>query len=229
MARRTEPNLAVLAGAVARPHITGMPVAEKPSLLNEVAEPLDALLSRIRACRHCANQLPHGPRPFVQAAAGARLLIIGQAPGSKVHASGIGWDDASGDRLREWLGLERARFYDPELVAQMPSGFCYPGKGDGGDLPPRPECAPLWHAPLLERLPNVELTLLVGRYAQMLYLPKALRRSMTETVQRWREMPAPYFPLPHPAWRSRLWMGRHPWFEAEVLPELRARITAILA
>ena len=206
-----------------------MPQAMPPSSPNEVPEPLDALLTRIRACRHCADALPHEPRPFVQAAPDARLLIIGQAPGSKVHASGIGWDDASGDRLRDWLGLERERFYDPNLVAQMPSGFCYPGKGDGGDLPPRPECAPRWHAPLLERLPNLQLVLLVGRYAQVLYLPPALRRSMTEAVQRWREIPPPYFPLPHPAWRSGMWMARHPWFEAEILPDLRARIAAILA
>jgi uracil-DNA glycosylase len=198
----------------------------KPDLANE---PLDALLARIRGCRHCARALPHEPRPFVQAGPGARLLIIGQAPGSKVHASGIGWDDASGDRLRDWLGLDKARFYDPERVAQMPSGFCYPGKGDGGDLPPRPECAPLWHAPLLERLPNLRLILLVGRYAQVLYLPPALRRSMTETVRRWQDLPEPYFPLPHPAWRSRLWMTKHPWFEAEVLPALRTRIADALS
>lgn len=187
------------------------------------------MLTRIRACRHCAASLTHEPRPFVQAGAKARLLIIGQAPGSKVHASGIGWDDASGDRLRDWLQIDRARFYDPDLVAQMPSGFCYPGKGDGGDLPPRPECAPRWHQPLLARLPNLKLVLLVGRYAQVLYLPPALRRSMTATVQGWREMPEPYFPLPHPAWRSRMWMARHSWFEADVLPVLRERVAAVLA
>ncbi|WP_156840340.1 uracil-DNA glycosylase family protein [Novosphingobium aquimarinum] len=206
-----------------------MPPLSTHSEPDQANETLEALLARIRGCRHCTSVLPHEPRPFVQAAPGARLLIIGQAPGSKVHASGIGWDDASGDRLRDWLGLDKARFYDPELVAQMPSGFCYPGKGDGGDLPPRPECAPLWHAPLLERLPNLRLVLLVGRYAQVLYLSPALRRSMTETVRRWQDMPDPYFPLPHPAWRSRLWMAKHPWFEAEVLPALRKRIAEALA
>jgi uracil-DNA glycosylase len=189
---------------------------------------LSELLGEIRACRACAGALPHDPRPFVQAGAGARLLIIGQAPGSRVHASGIGWDDASGDRLRDWMGVERATFYDPEQVAHMPSGFCYPGKGTGGDLPPRRECAPLWHAPLLSLLPEVRLTLLVGRYAQALYLPRGFAGSMTEAVRRHAGAPAGLFPLPHPAWRSRLWMARHPWFEAEVLPVLRKRVAAAL-
>jgi len=191
------------------------------------ADPLDALLSEIRACRACAGALSHEPRPFVAASATARLLIIGQAPGSKVHASGIGWDDDSGDRLRGWLGLDRDAFYDTRIVAQMPSGFCYPGKGQGGDLPPRRECAPLWHDRLLARLPEVSLTLLVGLHAQKRYLPRGFAPNMTEAVHRWREAPTGLFPLPHPAWRSRLWMARNPWFEAEVLPDLRARIAAI--
>ena len=191
--------------------------------------PLGPLLTQIRACEVCAAALPHGARPIVQAGPGARVLIIGQAPGSKVHASGVPWDDDSGDRLRAWTGLSREAFYDPQQVALMPMGFCYPGKGDGGDLPPRPECAPLWHAPLLAALPRIGLTLLVGQYAQGAYLPKALRPSMTEAVRRHAQMPAGQFPLPHPAWRSRLWMGKNPWFEAEVLPVLREKVTAALA
>lgn len=185
---------------------------------------LDHLLERIRACRVCEPALPHGVRPIVAAAPGARVLIIGQAPGSKVHASGAAWDDHSGDRLREWTGLDRETFYDPDRVAQMPSGFCYPGKGDGGDLPPRGECAPLWHDQVLAHLPNLRLTLLVGQYAQARYLPRQLRPSMTDAVRRFRDAPDGLFPLPHPAWRSRIWMARHPWFEADVLPELRHRV-----
>jgi uracil-DNA glycosylase len=191
-------------------------------------DPLDALLAEIRACRACAGVLGHEPRPFVAASGSARLLIIGQAPGSKVHASGIGWDDESGDRLRDWLGVDKATFYDTTRVAQMPSGFCYPGKGDGGDLPPRPECAPRWHGRLLAQLPRVELTLLVGMHAQRRYLTKGFAPNMTEAVRRWREAPAGLFPLPHPAWRSRLWMARNPWFAEEVLPELRARVAALV-
>jgi len=191
-------------------------------------DPLDALLAEIRACRACAGVLGHEPRPFVAASASARLLIIGQAPGSKVHASGIGWDDESGDRLRDWLGVDKAAFYDTTRIAQMPSGFCYPGKGDGGDLPPRPECAPRWHGRLLAQLPHVELTLLVGMHAQRRYMPKGFAPNMTEAVRRWREAPAGLFPLPHPAWRSRLWMARNPWFAEEVLPELRARVAALV-
>lgn len=189
---------------------------------------LDALLREIRACRACADALPHAPRPVVQASASARVLIVGQAPGSKVHASGLAWDDDSGDRLRDWTGLSREEFYDPAVVAHMPSGFCYPGKGSGGDLPPRPECVPLWHEKLRAHLPEVRLTLLVGQYAQKRYLPKGFAPNLTEAVRRWREAPDGLFPLPHPAWRSRLWMAKNPWFEAEVLPELRARVQRAL-
>lgn len=192
------------------------------------ADTLDDLLTQIRACRACAGSLGHEPRPFVAASATARLIIIGQAPGSKVHASGIGWDDDSGDRLRGWLGLDRDRFYDIGRVAQMPTGFCYPGKGDGGDLPPRPECAPLWHDRVLARLPARELTLLVGAYAQKRYLPRGFAPNMTEAVRRWRDAPPGLFPLPHPAWRSRLWMARNPWFEAQVLPALRRRVARLV-
>lgn len=188
---------------------------------------LAVLLERVRDCRVCEDALGFAPRPIVQAGGTARLLIVGQAPGSKVHASGSAWDDDSGDRLRGWLGLDKAAFYDPQRVALVPMGLCYPGKATGGDLPPRPECAPLWHAPLLAALPDVRLTLLVGQYAQAAFLPRPLRPSMTEAVRRWAGMPEGLFPLPHPAWRSRLWMAKHPWFAAEVLPALRERVTSV--
>jgi uracil-DNA glycosylase len=189
---------------------------------------LAALLERVRACHVCEAALGFAPRPVVQAGAGARLLVIGQAPGSRVHASGVPWDDDSGERLRGWLGLDRETFYDPDSVALMPMGFCYPGKGQGGDLPPRKECAPQWHAALLAEMPNLKLTLLIGQYAQAAYLPRRSRPNLTEAVRRHAEMPAGLFPLPHPAWRSRLWMAKHPWFEAEVLPMLRLRVRAAL-
>jgi uracil-DNA glycosylase len=188
----------------------------------------DRLLAEIRACRVCAPSLPHDPRPVVQAGATARILIIGQAPGSKVHTSGVPWDDDSGERLRDWTGLSRTEFYDPAEVALMPMGFCYPGKGKSGDLPPRKECAPLWHPRLLAAMPDVRLTLLVGQYAHKAYLPRELRGSLTEAVRRHAEAPGGLFPLPHPSWRSRIWMRRNPWFETEVLPVLRGRIREAL-
>jgi uracil-DNA glycosylase len=172
--------------------------------------------------------LPHSPRPTVQAASNSRILIIGQAPGVKVHTSGTPWDDASGVRLREWLGLTPELFYDPNKVALMPMGFCYPGKGKSGDLPPRPECAPLWHDRLLSDLPNVKLTVLVGQYAQARYLPSKSKRSMTDSVRRFSEAPDGLFPLPHPSWRSTLWMQKNPWFEIDVLPVLATKVTKAL-
>jgi uracil-DNA glycosylase len=182
-----------------------------------------ALHAAIAGCTLCAPQLPLGPRPIVQFSPTSRLLIIGQAPGSKVHASGTPWDDDSGDRLRDWLGLDKATFYDPAKVALMPMGFCYPGKAAGGDAPPRHECAPQWHGPILALLPPARLTLLVGTYAQAAYLPDAKRLPMTERVRRFGAF-GPVVALPHPAWRSRLWMAQHPWFAAEVLPPLRAMV-----
>lgn len=171
--------------------------------------------------------LPLGPNPIVQAAADARILIIGQAPGTKVHASGVPWDDPSGDRLREWTGLPPAVFYDPQAVALMPMGFCYPGKTGSGDAPPRPECAPLWHRPLCAALPAIRLTLLVGHHAQRAYLGGG-KLPMTEAVRRHAEAPPGLFPLPHPSWRSTGWMSGNPWFETDVLPVLRARIGAAI-
>ncbi|MCJ2186582.1 uracil-DNA glycosylase family protein [Novosphingobium beihaiensis] len=193
-----------------------------------MAADLETLLDAIRSCRLCEAALPHDPRPVVQAGRSARILVIGQAPGSKVHASGRAWDDDSGDRLRAWTGLSPEEFYDPDRVAHMPSGFCYPGKGSGGDLPPRPECAPRWHAPLREALPEVQLTLVIGQYAHKRYLPRGFAPNLTEAVRRWRAAPEGLLPLPHPAWRSRLWMAKNPWFENEVLPDLQARVRAAL-
>jgi uracil-DNA glycosylase len=188
----------------------------------------DALLAQVRACTVCSDFLAAGPRPIVQFSDTARIVIIGQAPGSKVHASGVPWDDDSGDRLRAWTGLSRDRFYDPARVALVPMGFCYPGKGNGGDLPPRPECAPLWHARILALLPADRLTLLVGTYAQQAYLKLPKGATLTASVRAFAGFGADVFPLPHPAWRSTIWMKRNPWFEEEVLPALRSRVQASL-
>lgn len=187
------------------------------------------LHAEITACTVCAAHLPLGPRPIVQFGATSRILIIGQAPGTKVHASGVPWNDQSGDRLRDWTGLSRDEFYDPAQVALMPMGFCYPGKRKGGDLPPRPECAPLWHPRILALLPKDHLTLLVGTYAQAHYLPPTAPKTLTERVQAFRSFGPGVFPLPHPAWRSVLWARRNPWFETEVLPALRSAVRGRLA
>lgn len=189
---------------------------------------LSRLLAEVRACRHCAASLPLGPRPVLRAHPGARLLIVGQAPGTRVHETGIPWNDRSGDRLRDWLGLGREAFYDESRVAIVPMGFCYPGVDlRGGDNPPRPECAPLWHDRILARLPAIELVLLIGSYAQKRYLGKRRARTMTETVAAWREYLPRHLPLPHPSWRNTAWLRRHPWFVEELVPELR-RLTAAL-
>lgn len=189
---------------------------------------LDLLLTDIRACRQCVAHLPHGPRPIVQAGSGARILVIGQAPGTRVHACGVPWNDASGERLREWMGIVPKIFYDPERIALMPMGFCYPGTGASGDLPPRPECAPLWHDRLGAALPSIRLTLVVGQYAQARYLPSKPKRSMTDAVRHFAQGPDGLFPLPHPSWRSTLWMRKNAWFEIDTLPVLRARVAAVL-
>ena len=185
------------------------------------------LLADIRACRHCEQTLPLGPNPVVRASATARLLIVGQAPGTKVHATGIPWNDPSGDRLRHWLQLEPEQFYDESLVAIVPMGFCYPGRGKSGDLPPEPACAPLWHERLLEQMPNLALVLLVGSYAQNHYLGKS-RETLTQRVQRWPEFGPRFFPLPHPSPRNNLWLRRNPWFETEAVPALRDRVRRML-
>jgi len=186
---------------------------------------LDELLVQVRACRHCEAHLPLGPRPVLRAGAAARLLIIGQAPGTKVHESGVPWNDRSGERLRDWLAIDPDVFYDERRVAIVPMGFCYPGRDPrGGDKPPRPECAPLWHEPLRAELPKVELTLLVGLYAQGYYLGPRRKGSLTETVQAWRDYAPDILPLPHPSWRNTAWLKKNPWFETELLPVLRQRV-----
>ncbi|WP_207226498.1 uracil-DNA glycosylase family protein [Corticibacter populi] len=193
------------------------------------AQPLlPQLLRQVRACRHCAASLPLPPRPIVQAGARARILIAGQAPGRITHERGIPFDDASGERLRRWLGVDRASFYDPDCFAILPMGFCYPGRGAHGDLPPRPECAPLWRQPLLDALPRIETTLLLGQYALAWHLPAQRGQRLTDTVRNWRTLWPAYVPLPHPSPRNQLWLRRNPWFEAELLPALRARVAALL-
>ena len=196
----------------------------------ETAEDLDALLAEVGGCRVCAAELPLGPRPVLRAAASARVLLIGQAPGTRVHRSGVPWDDASGDRLRQWLDLDRQRFYDETRMAIVPMGFCYPGVlPRGGDRPPRPECAPLWHDRVAAALPRVSLTVLIGHYAQARYLGRRRGRTLTETVADWRAHLPRFFAIPHPSWRTLGWQRRNPWFDAELLPELRRRVHALIA
>jgi uracil-DNA glycosylase len=189
---------------------------------------LDKLLAEIESCRLCAASLPHEPRPVLRAHADARLLVVGQAPGRKVHESGIPWDDASGRRLREWLGVDADTFYDPRRVAIVPMGFCYPGKAGSGDAPPRPECRAHWHPRLLPLLPKIELTLLIGQYAQGYFLGGARKPSLTDTVRAWREYWPRQLPLPHPSPRNVGWFKANPWFEGEVLPHLRKRVAGLL-
>ena len=190
---------------------------------------LDALLTEIAACRACAAELAHEPRPVVRVAPQTRLLICSQAPGRRVHESGLPFDDPSGDRLRNWLGVDRATFYGDRRIGVAGMAFCFPGTDPkGGDFPPPPRCAALWQARLMAELAQVELILTVGSYAQQWHMPQVRGRSMTETVRAWREGLPTVVPLPHPSWRNTAWLGRNPWFEAEVVPYLRARTAAIL-
>jgi uracil-DNA glycosylase len=190
---------------------------------------LDALLARIDRCRLCASSLPHEPRPVLRAHADARLLVVGQAPGRKVHESGVPWDDASGRRLREWMGIDADTFYDASRVAIVPMGFCYPGKAGSGDAPPRPECRATWHPRLLPLLPNVGLTLLIGQYAQAHFLGSRRKANLTATMRAWRGYLPTHLPLPHPSPRNIAWFKANPWFEGEVLPTLRERVRLVLA
>jgi uracil-DNA glycosylase len=189
-------------------------------------ESLATLLTDIRACSVCSAGLPLGPRPVVVADTAAKILIIGQAPGTRVHETGIPWNDPSGDRLRNWLRINRSQFYADPRLAIMPMGFCYPGRGKSGDLPPRKECAPLWHDRLWAHMPKVELVLLIGQYAQGYYLSDEFK-TLTERV-RHSPVNQRFFPLPHPSPRNQLWLKRNPWFDTDVLPLLRARVQAIL-
>ncbi len=193
------------------------------------ADALVPLLTEVRACLLCSAHLPLGPRPVVQASALSRLLIVSQAPGCKVHDNGIPFNDASGDRLRDWLGVDRAMFYDAERITIVPMGFCFPGTLKGGDLPPRPECAPAWHPRLLPRLTRVRLTLAIGQYAQAGLLGERRGRTLTHTVLAWSaHLARGVLPLPHPSPRDRAWLKRNPWFEAEMLPELRRLVIEAL-
>ena len=186
-----------------------------------------SLLAEVRRCTLCAGQLPLGPRPVLQFHPAARILVVGQAPGRKVHESGIPFADASGDRLREWLGLTPGQFYDPHCLAILPMGFCFPGSGKSGDLPPRPDCAPQWRAQLLQQLKQLQLTLVIGRYAQDWHLP-GRGISVTTAVENWRDSWPTVVALPHPSPRNNRWLRRNPWFEAELLPQLRLRVAEVL-
>jgi uracil-DNA glycosylase len=192
-------------------------------------DPFTRLVAEIRGCTLCAAHLSLGPRPIVRGSPAARLLVISQAPGTRVHETGLSFNDPSGDRLRDWMGIGRDIFYDENRVAVMGMGFCYPGRDkNGGDLPPRPECAPLWHARLRPLFAAAGLTLLVGGYATRYYLPHTRRETLGATVGRWREFLPEFFVLPHPSWRTTAWERRNPWFAAEALPELKSRVGALL-
>ena len=191
------------------------------------ATTLDVIVREIRACTLCADDLLAGVRPVIQASRNARILIAGQAPGSKVHASGIPFDDPSGDRLRDWMGVDKNTFYDKDQIALIPMGFCYPGKGTTGDLPPRRICAETWRAPVVAALPNVRLTLVIGRYAQAWHLTRP-RKNLTETVRAWREFGTDVVPLPHPSPRNNIWLKRNAWFEGDLLPTLKTTVARAL-
>lgn len=190
---------------------------------------LDSLLRDVRACRLCEYELPLGPRPVLRASTTARILIVGQAPGTRVHSTGIPWNDPSGDRLRIWMDVDRDTFYDERRIAIIPMGYCYPGRDPrGGDLPPRPECARHWLPRLLALLPRIEFTILAGQYAQRHYLGDAAEKSLTETVRRWRVYFPRYLPVPHPSPRNTRWLRTNDWFEADAVPVLRKRVHALL-
>ncbi len=200
-----------------------------PHNINASQQTLDRLLHQIRACRCCAGVLPFEPRPILRARVTARLLIVGQAPGTRVHETGIPWNDPSGDRLRLWLGLDRNTFYEDARIAIIPMGLCYPGRhARGGDLPPRPECAARWLPKLLPLLPHIKVTVLAGAYAQQQYLGMRAKPTLTETVRHWRDYAPAYVPLPHPSFRNNQWLKNNPWFEHELLPKLRESVHGLL-
>lgn len=189
---------------------------------------MQTLLKDIRACEICKEHLPLGPRPIVTAHPDAKIVIIGQAPGTKVHKTGIPWDDPSGKQLRKWLNVSDEVFYDESKIALVPMGFCYPGKGKSGDLPPRPECAPQWHEILLSKMPNLKLVILIGTYAQKEYLKGNTKKTLTETVKNYNEYLPGFLPLPHPSPRNRFWLMKNPWFEKEIVAELQKQIRQLL-
>ena len=189
----------------------------------------ESLVIDAQACKICKEFLPLGPRPVFSIHPKSKILIVGQAPGTKVHATGIPWNDASGNELRRWLGVDREQFYDPKIFGIMPMGFCYPGRGKGGDLPPRPECAPIWHQQMNERMPEVKLTLLIGQYALKYYLGNRKKKTLTETVKNFELYLPEFIPLVHPSPRNLMWRRRNPWFEEEVVPTLRERVHELIA
>jgi len=189
---------------------------------------MDKLLTEIRSCTTCKVFLPNKPKPIVQASSQSKIVIIGQAPGQKVQDSGIPWDDLSGNELRRWLGVSKEQFYNPQLFALMPMGFCYPGKGTSSDLPPRPECAPLWHNKLLAEMKNVKLILLIGQYAQKLYLADNFKTTVTEHVRNYESFLPKYLPLVHPSPRNKIWQKKNPWFEQQLIPVLKKKIMQVL-
>jgi len=191
-------------------------------------DPFNQLIKQVHNCQACKDHLPLGPRPVIQVHSEAQILIIGQAPGRKVHESGIPWDDASGERLREWLNLSRKIFYDEKRVAILPIGFCYPGTGDFGDLPPRKECYELWHKKLTAGMPKIKHTFLLGSYAQAAYLKNKRKKSLTETVRAWSEYFPQYIPLPHPSPLNNIWLHKNQWFQKEVLPELKSMMDSVI-
>ncbi len=192
-------------------------------------KPLDKIVAEARACTVCKADLAHPPRPVLQCSEEAQILIAGQAPGRKVQETGIPFDDASGDRLRDWMGIDKPVFYDPKKVAILPMGFCYPGTGKSGDLAPRKECAPLWRHQLLDALPNLKFTLVIGQYAMAWHMPDVKKQSLTETVRDWRNhFDKNVMPLPHPSPRNNIWMAKNDWFEDDVLPTLKEKISALI-
>ena len=193
-----------------------------------IHHPLRDLAQEIRACTLCSAYLPLGPRPIIQVNHSAKILIVGQAPGSQVHETGIPFDDPSGNRLREWMGIDKSVFYDELKLAIVPMGFCFPGTGKSGDLPPRPECAETWRKKLLNELPQISLTLVIGQYAQAWHLGQLVKENLTETVKAWKEFGPEIIPLPHPSPRNNIWLKKNPWFEQEVLPKLQAKVKSIL-
>ncbi len=189
---------------------------------------MQQLLSDIKNCKICDAQLPMGANPVLAASPKSKILVVGQAPGIRVHQSNIPWNDKSGDNLRQWLGVDKETFYNPDIFAIIPMGFCYPGTGKSGDLPPRKECAPQWHSALLAMMPHIELVLLIGQYAQGYYLKEKTKATLTETVQAHAEYLPKYFPLPHPSPRNNIWQKKNPWFSIEVLPTLKNNVELIL-
>jgi uracil-DNA glycosylase len=199
-----------------------------PSKRNRKISDIEKLLSTIKKCRECEKFLPSGVNPVIRASSKSKILVIGQAPGRIVHETSIPWNDKSGDNLRNWMGVDKETFYDVNKIALVPMGFCYPGTGKHGDMPPRSECAPLWHQELIEKMPELELTLLVGQYAQNYYLKANQKNTLTQTVQRFGKYLPDYFPLPHPSPRNNIWQAKNKWFAEKVIPELRKKVAEVL-